>query len=210
MTDHDPATDAARAEFCRFLAACFYEPAPEFAEEKLFDSMRIAAAHFDPELVEGARRLGDAFAAESIDDLRVEYMRLFLGPVDAPARPYGSLWMGTEKGLMRDSTMAVLQLYEAGGFDLAEDFRELPDHVAAELEFLYALLFNENRATSGAAAAEQVVLRQRLLREHLCTWIPPFAGALRASARVAFYRELADLTGRFIALEGSRLGHGNA
>ena len=36
----------AREDLCRFLAACYYQPGPEFAEEKVFDSM-LAAANAD-------------------------------------------------------------------------------------------------------------------------------------------------------------------
>lgn len=207
MTDHDPAADAARADFCRFLAACYYEPAAAFAEEKLFDSMALAASHFDPELERGAGRLGQAFAAESLDDLLVDYTRLFLGPVDAPARPYGSVWLGPDRLTMQDTTMAVVALYEEGGFDIAEDFRELPDHVAAELEFLYLLLFREARARRGGDAktlASAADLKGRLLREHLGRWVGPLAAAMSDAAASAFYRELGNLTNRFVTMEARR------
>lgn len=96
--------------------------------------------------------------------------------------------------------MAVVALYEEGGFELAEDFRDLPDHVAAELEFLYLLLFREGRA----GADDALVLRKRLLGEHLGRWIGPFTDAVRAGAQCAFYRELAELTNRFVAMEARR------
>jgi TorA maturation chaperone TorD len=209
MTDHDPAQGAARADFCRFLAACYYEPGAEFAEERLFDSMVIAARRIDPELLAGARRLGDAFSAEDAQDLLIDYTRLFLGPVDALAKPYGSVWLGTEKTLMQDSTMAVLAMYEEGGFDIAEDFRELPDHVAAELEFLYLLLFRENRAIESgdlAAREEVAAVKKRFLDEHLGRWIVAFAAAMKAGAQCAFYRELADLTRRFVSIASPQGG----
>ncbi len=199
MTEPDSRT-AARADFCRFLSACYYEPGPEFTEEGLFDSMRKAATQFDPALAQGAVRLGEAFAAARDQDLLVEYTRLFLGPIDAPARPYGSLWMGAEKRLVDDSTVAVQRLYEEGGFELSEDFRELPDHVAAELEFLYALLFHESRGES----PEHVALKRRFLAEHLGRWTGPFTDALRTASREAFYRELADLTAAFVSREAAR------
>lgn len=207
MTDRDPVGDAARADFCRFLAACYYEPAAAFAEEKLFDSMAQAASRFDPELAAGAGRLGEAFGSASLDDLLVDYTRLFLGPVDAPAKPYGSVWLGPDKLTMQDSTMAVLALYEEGGFDIAEDFRELPDHVAAELEFLYLLLFRESRARSDGgeqAIAESAALRKRLLDQHLGRWAGPFAAALTVAAESGFYRELGHLTNRFVTIEARR------
>ena len=47
---------------------------------------------------------------------------------------------------MDDTTLAVQALYAEAGYELAEDFRELPDHVAAELELLYLLIFRENEA----------------------------------------------------------------
>ena len=88
----------ARADLCRFLAACYYQPGPEFAEEKLFDSMAAVAARVDPDFAARARRLGEAFAAEDPEDLLVDYTRLFLGPVDALAKPYGSVWLGGAAG----------------------------------------------------------------------------------------------------------------
>lgn len=206
MTD-DIDRDAARADFCRFLAACYYEPAREFAEERLFDSMERAGAAVAPELAAGARRLGEAFATESQENLLVDYTRLFLGPVDAPARPYGSIWLGPDQLAMQDTTMAVLALYEEGGFDIAEDFRELPDHIAAELEFLYLLLFRECRGQASYAADEAgdpTLLRKRLMAEHLGRWVGPFTEAVRAHAQCAFYRELGELTGRFVAMEARR------
>lgn len=207
MTEHDPVRVAARADFCRFLAACHYEPASAFAEEKLFNSMAQAASHFDPELAAGASRMGESFAGESLENLLVDYTRLFLGPVDAPARPYGSVWLGPDKLTMQDSTMAVLALYEEGGFDIAEDFRELPDHVAAELEFLYLLLFREARARrdgDAMALAAAADLKGRLMREHLGRWTAAFCAATAAHAQCAFYRELAALTDRFVRTETER------
>jgi TorA maturation chaperone TorD len=209
MPDDDQMQGAARADLCRFLAACYYQPGPEFAEEKVFDSMAAAAALINPELAAGARRLGEAFAAENPDDLLVDYTRLFLGPIDTRAKPYGSVWLGGDTTLMQDSTMAVLAMYAEGGFDLAEDFRELPDHIAAELEFLYLLIWRENaarRSRDAEALAATTALRRRFLTEHLRAWVGPFAAAVREGAETAYYRELAEVTDRFVALEASRSG----
>ena len=207
MNAPDTETGAAREDLCRFLAACYYEPGPEFTEEKLFASLHAAADRIDPALADMAKRLGEAFAGDGLETLLVDYTRLFLGPVDAPARPYGSIWLGKDKLTMQDSTMAVLALYEEGGFDLADDFRELPDHVAAELEFLYLLLFREHRARRDGqpqALSAATDLKRRFLDEHLGRWAGPFAEALSAGAQTGFYRELGVLTGRFVAMEAQR------
>lgn len=205
--DADPDKGAAREDLCRFLAACYYQPGPEFAEEKLFDSMLAAASRIDAELAARARRLGTAFAAEGPEDLLLDYTRLFLGPNQAFAQPYGSVWMSGERTLMDDSSMAVDRLYEEGGFEIDENFRELPDHIAAELEFLYLLIFRENRARqSGESGALAAItgLRRRFLDEHLGRWAAPFTEAIVAGARSAFYRELAELTDRFVSMEVGR------
>ena len=204
MTQDDLERGAARADLCRFLAACYYQPGPEFAEEKLFDSMFAAAARVGPDFAARARRLGEAFAAERPENLLVDYTRLFLGPVDTLARPYGSVWLEGQQALMQDSTMAVQQLYDEGGFEIDDDFRELPDHVAAELEFLYLLIFRETEAAQKDdrdTLATLSALRARFLSEHLGAWVGPFAMAVAKGAQTPFYRELAELTRRYVRVE---------
>lgn len=200
---------SARADLCRFLAACYYEPGPEFAEERLFESMADAARRVDADFAERARRLGCLFAEAGPDRLLLDYTRLFLGPLDIRAKPYGSVWLEADSGLMQESTSAVQALYAEGGFEIAEDFRELPDHIAAELEFLYLLIHRQNQAqqsADAAALAEADGLRQRFLHNHLGRWVAPFAAAVRSGAQEAFYRELADLTERFVAREVTTAG----
>jgi nitrate reductase assembly molybdenum cofactor insertion protein NarJ len=90
------------------------------------------------------------------------------------------------------------------GFDLDPEFKDLPDHVAVELEFLYVLTFNTTQAdrdgkVDEAAATEQ--LRQRFLSEHLGAWIEPFSAAVTANAQTTFYQELAALTRSFVQAE---------
>lgn len=207
MPDDDIKRAAARADLCRFLAACYYEPGPELGEERVFDAMVEAATGIDPALAAHARRLGAAFATEGHEALLVDYSRLFLGPIQALAKPYGSVWLETDAGLMQESTTAVLKLYEKGGFEIAEDFRELPDHIAAELEFLYLLLFREARASRDAdakAGRRIAVLRTRFLDQHLGAWVGPFTDAVTAGATSEFYRVLAALTAGFVRMEARR------
>jgi len=200
---------AARAGFSRLLAACFYEPGAEFVEEKVFESMATAAECFDRSLAEQAGRLAKAFEGEDPQELLVDYTRLFLGPIEAPARPYGSVWLDDRQILMQESTQGVIALYEEGGFEIDEDFRDLPDHVAAELEFMYLLLFRQAEAlrNDDAQARQRFAgLQRRLLDEHLGRWVAPFAAATGAAAQTAFYRELAGLTDAFVGMERAAAG----
>jgi TorA maturation chaperone TorD len=207
--DHDESNGTARADLCRFLAACYYEPGPEFAEERLFESMADAARRLDADFADRARRLGRHFVEAGPERLLLDYTRLFLGPLDIRAKPYGSVWLEADRGLMQASTAAVQALYEEGGFEIAEDFRELPDHIAAELEFLYLLIHRRNQAQRSADAAALAGLdglRRRFLAHHLGRWVPAFAAAVKSGAQEAFYRELAELTERFVAQEATTAG----
>ena len=197
----------AREDLCRFLAGCYYEPGPEFAEERLFESMQAAAQRIDPELAAHAQRLGQAFAASNLQDLLVDYTRLFLGAPQALAKPYSSVWLTGQPELMQDSAMELLKLYEQGGFEIDPEFRDLPDHVAVELEFLYLLTYQQNQARAhGNDQALQAVelLRTAFLIGHLGRWLGPFILAVHDHAQCEFYRELAEFTELFVRLEGQR------
>ena len=204
MAEFEPDVATAREDLCRFLAACYYEPSPEFAEERLFESMLEAAGRIGPEFAESARKLGEAFAAQNLQTLLVDYTRLFLGPVQPLAIPYGSYWLSGENTVMQDSTLEVRALYGEGGFEIDEELHELPDHVAVELEFLYLLIFKRNEAQR--AGLQEVLgawqhLHGMFLREHLGAWVGRFAAAVKGGAQTPFYRELAELTERFVRIE---------
>jgi TorA maturation chaperone TorD len=195
-------TEIAREDLCRFIAACYYEPTPAFAEERMFESMLAAARQVDPTLEPVSQRLGEAFAAQDLQTLLIDYTRLFLGPVNPLAQPYASFWLTREKTLMQESTMDVVDLYAEGGFDIDEGFQDLPDHVAAELEFLYLLNHRLHRAAPASSEAGSLNdLRQRFLGDHLGLWIGAFTQAVQDGADTGFYRELGALTRAFMGLE---------
>lgn len=208
MTDYVTGSTGAREDLCRYLAACYYEPSTDFSEEHLFDSMLAAAMVIDPALAESARKLGELFVAEEMQTLLIDYTALFIGPSQPKAMPYASFWLTADQSMRHEATMSVLDFYEQGGFDVSEDFHELPDHVAVELEFLYLLIYRQNQAQANhdqevllAAGA----LHRRFVVEHLGSWIGSFAAAVNSCACTAFYKELASFTGRFLDLEAGLL-----
>ena len=204
MTDYVDGKAGAREDLCRFLAACYCEPSLDFSEEHLFDSMLAAAAAIHPDLAESARKLGAEFVAQDMETLLVDYTALFIGPAQPRAMPYASFWLTDDQSMRHEATMAVLDFYEQGGFDVSEEIHELPDHIAVELEFLYLLIFALNQAQlcgnmDDLAAAN--ALHRHFAVEHLAAWIGAFAGAVKSGAETAFYGELAELTRRFVQME---------
>ena len=203
MSNPDFDKAAAQADLCRLLAACYYEPGPEFSEERLFDSLIDAARRIGPVVAVKAQELKTAFESESNETLLVDYAHLFLGPVGLLALPYESAWLDKESESPVDATQSLLNLFEAGGFEVDEEFRDLPDHLAVELEFLYTLRFrmaaavrtNDQRQMDAASA-----LSQTLIEQHLDRWLPSFQSAVQAGAQCRFYRELVDLTVILVSL----------
>jgi putative dimethyl sulfoxide reductase chaperone len=197
------ARQAALSDLARFVAGCYYEPEAAFVEAGLFDSMAEAASHVDAELEALARRLGPAFEAQPLEDLLVDHTRLFLGPVQALAQPYASVWLSAESQLMQAPALDVMALYAEAGFEVDGELKELPDHVAVELEFLYLLLWRENeaRAAGDASALAGVEsIKRTLLDQHLGRWLGPFLLAMHDGAQTAFYEALAEFTERFVRL----------
>lgn len=204
MSENISVEGLAREDFSRFLSACYYQPGLEFAEEEVFTALAQAAAAIDPVLAEKAQRLGKEFFELPLETLLLDYARLFLGPFHIQAKPYGSVWMEGEKVTMGDSTMAVLDLYREVGFELDEGFREVPDHIAAEMEFLYLLIFQQNEARRRGDAqglAKLAEIKSRFLQHHLGQWVKPFTEAITTGAETPFYQTLAELTAAFVQRE---------
>jgi TorA maturation chaperone TorD len=189
----------AKSDVCRLLSACYYEPEDAFLEEDIFGQLERALLALGSEHAADARAMGRSFRETDREDLRLDCTRLFLGPFQILAKPYGSIYLDGGNTVMGDSTLAVMDLYREGGFQIREAFTEMPDHVAVELEFLYLLnaRLGDGRLESGERD-RLAALQRRLLGEHLGRWIKPFTEAMTRGAQTDFYGRLADLTRRFV------------
>lgn len=211
MNENDRLT-AARSDAYRLLAACFYEPEREmFREENLPENLAALMKELAVPAEEPCRLLGEGLEEASQDDLLVEYSALFLGPFGAPAHPYGSVYLEKDKVMMGDSTMAVKKFYGEAG--VAQEVEGPPDHIALELEFMSFLIGKAAAAEAAGDRADQEEferLQGLFLTRFLSSWTVPFANAIRASAKLGFYRALADCLVVFIATEAQRLAASEA
>ncbi|UCG79750.1 MAG: molecular chaperone TorD family protein, partial [Desulfobacterales bacterium] len=136
-----------------------------------------------------------------IERLKVDYAKLFVGPYSPQAPPYGSLYLEDERRVMGDSSLHALGMYREAGLHVAQDFNDAPDHIAAELEFMYYLVFKEIEAIAGGAcaiAADYVGKQKHFLETHLGVWISEFSARVMERAETKFYRSLANLTKVFV------------
>lgn len=137
----------------------------------------------------------------SNEDLAVEYARLFVGPYELKAPPYGSIYLDGERRVMGNSTMEVIRLYEEAGLVMDKDFKELPDHIAVELEFMYYLIYKEAEALEKLEKEKALALREtrnRFFNRFLSPWVPSFCQKIKESTNNPFYINLADCLLTFI------------
>jgi len=197
-----------RSDIYKLLAGCYYPP-NEALPVKIGDlSEKMAAVC--PQAQQAVNRLDQRdLEAEKLADLKVEFARLFVGPYELLAPPFGSIYLDDQKQIMGDSTLDVVRRYAAVGLAIDDEFKNPPDHVAAELEFMHALITEELRYLgSGFAEEAAKCLEQQFnfLECHLGQWIDAFAGLIIQETKLSYFRYLAAATQQFIRADLGRLG----
>lgn len=138
---------------------------------------------------------------DGMANLTVDYAKLFVGPFSLLAPPYGSVYMEGERMVMGNSTADVQKRYQATGLDIDARFKDAPDHIAAELEFMHFLIFKEMEAAD-QLDAEGVIkyleMQRSFLEYHLGAWISEFTDKVVKNAQTDFYQNLARATEAFV------------
>ncbi|MGA6925189.1 MAG: molecular chaperone TorD family protein [Desulfosarcina sp.] len=195
--------ERARSAAYTRLADAFRQPGPDLP--KALDELEAALGRIGSDAVETAAGFKRYYFDQSAPcSLEVDYAGLFVGPFIVAAPPYGSVYLEDKRQLMGDSTIDVRRHYLDLGLDLSPDFKEAPDHICAELEFMHVLI-SQGAEAIDAGDYDQVVesiRHQRVfLEKHLASWIPAFTAKLIDHARTDYYRRLGELTRQFIAEE---------
>jgi len=162
--------------------------------------------------VEGIEDLFEKPEETLIEDLAVEYTRLFLGP-GKHISPHESVHHQREDGdwgtLWGAATVDVKKFIEATGLEYDADYKGMPDHVSVEFEFMAALTRREAQAWSEEdekGARQYIDVQQKFIKDHLVQWIPDFCGKVIQQAELPFYRAVAELTQSFIEFENQECG----
>src|SRR5512133_143078 len=203
---------AAREDLYRLLAACFYPPTPALLEENCCTSLAALLEGAAPAAARHARDAAVAAGNNSPESLAVEHARLFIGPFQLVAPPYGSIYLDDAKTVMGDSTARVAAFYHACGLHLADDFHELPDHFAVELEFMSYLAFKQREAVvtgDNNEAARIVSLQTEFLDRFLMPWLEPFTSAIIHDGEAPFYQSIARCAAAFLAADYAALQSSN-
>jgi putative dimethyl sulfoxide reductase chaperone len=197
-----------RGDCCRLLSACFYRPQKEaFLQEDLFKTLGELLRPISPDATAHASVMEKTFLRYSEEDLLVAYAKLFVGPNELLAPPYGSVYLDGEKTVMGDSTMETIKMYEEQGLFMDGEFRNLPDHITVELEFMYYLIFKETEAlgkSEWVAALDFMKTQEVFFHRFLERWVKPFCDKIKQGTDNAFYTSLAECLSAFI--EKANLG----
>lgn len=174
-----PGAGAAAADLFLTLAAAFTAPPAQ-----------MSAADWSSPLAADLEELGAALeldTAAAVRTLRaigaergagepwlVDYSRLFLVP-PVPVTLNTGIYL--EGSLGGSSAQMMQQCYGAAGFALRETFRDLPDHVAIQLEFVAALL---QRAEAGDAVGREMA--REFTDAFIAHWVDPLHAACGKAA----------------------------
>jgi TorA maturation chaperone TorD len=200
------------SELYRLLAAVFSYP-----DESLIRGVRSGLTSAEQSrkrdnlpisLAGPLRRLRAAWQAPTVEELALEYSRLFLGSALVPLRE-GGYGDG-----MRFAGQPV-DLADLNGFYLAFGLgppaaaASPPDHLGTELEFMSLLFLKLAYALERRMNEQAEITREamgKFLEDHLGRWVPPLSAALVEAGASPAYRAAADLLVSALALETARLG----
>ena len=162
-------------------------------------------------------RIGGRDARDLLEEMEVEYTRLFVAPGPGYVSPYQSMYCvessegGTDasndgkrldkKQLWGDSAVAAKKMYSKAGLSVISEHRDVPDHIALELQFMHHLCSREAEALNAGRildAEESVRLQAAFLETQWLPWIDRFCRAVGNAARHPFYRGIAVLTAAFV------------
>jgi len=151
--------------------------------------------------------LGEEFRTapddEIVEELALEFTRLFLGPgqhISAHESVYAEV-DGELGGLWGAKTVEVKKFIETTGLDYESGYTGLPDHISVELEFMRKLAEWEAAKWSAddrESAKYCLTVQKKFIEEHLLKWAPAFCGEVIEKATIPFYREMAEVTREFL------------
>ncbi len=193
--------EKARCDSFKLMAACFYQPQMDILKEDLLQNLSESLKVSCPEAAVYSEEMIKLLSAYSEEELLIDYAKLFVGPNELLAAPYGSIYLEKGRRVMGDSTMEVIEFYKSHGLVMDEDFKEVPDHIAVELEFMYYLIFKEIEAiekSDMASAIATIEAQEFFMNKFLRSWADKLAEKIIKHAETSFYRALAGCLSAFI------------
>jgi TorA specific chaperone len=144
--------------------------------------------------VTALRAIADRAATDeaAVLSLTAAFNRVFLEGAARSALPYASVWL-SENGLFaQQPTREMARLLRDAGLVLNDALREMPDHIAIQLNLMAELVEREKVGLPTPVASDE------FLRRHLLSWTLPFATRIEAMPDPGPYAVFARALCRFL------------
>lgn len=205
----------ARSKVYQFLSLGFlYPDSPTL--EALADSL--------PQVELALRLLDDLETRESLNALLVsawgpsawqeEYLRVFGQAISKECPPYETEYDQAHIFQKAQALADIAGFYTAFGLQLSSTFKDRPDHLSTELEFMHFLTLKELHALAGGQPQDRIEMcrdaQRKFLGDHLYPWVPEFVTRLKEKAGPGTYRLWGQLATAFLSAEMGLLGLKNS
>ncbi|WP_028582911.1 TorD/DmsD family molecular chaperone [Desulfogranum mediterraneum] len=174
----EPAEEAVLlSDVYSFLALSMRYPDAHFLDDQFLEAFAalLESLELKPQLEEFL--LWRADSADPLEELQLEYTRLFINSVPcSTVPPYASVYLDGDRTIQGKTTEKTKDFYLSCGFDVI-DSTEPPDHLQHELDFLAAL-------TRESRFEEEELFLATLFRP----WFAQFFEKCMHEARHPFYR----------------------
>ena len=178
-----------RATVFKFLSAIYRDEIPKELLSKMKDEKFLAAIS----KVSGGEKLAEVMKNADVDELfkelRYEYADIFLNAGVTPVFPYESVYVTGEPVVMQEPVFKVRKFFREAGVHKSEEYPDLDDHIAVELEFMAYL-----------CEKEKVELQANFVAEHF-KWMKDFCDNLKKYSQADFYKAVAELTESIVSME---------
>jgi len=197
-----------RSRLYGLLATVFrHEPSVEFLRQMKTPELVAALANSGIDL---GYTFEAANAAHLVDDLAIEYTRLFLGP-GRHISPHESVQLKRGSGMLwGPETPVVRQAYRDAGFEIGESETKIPDHISVELDFLSLLTTDEAAAWEAddqGRLVEILKFQHSFIARHLGKWVSAFCTKVRGEAELPFYAAFAEILQGYLSGEKAEIVH---
>lgn len=127
---------------------------------------------------------------ELLDDLKLEYTRLFDHTDRIPVAPWGSVYLSKDHLLFQEQSLEVRNWYRNFNLELINLYKEPDDHIGLELAFLAHLANMSVQAIKNGDQdeLERLLNAQRgFLTEQVLKWVPTWCDLMIKYAKTDFY-----------------------
>jgi len=162
----------------------------------------------DDEVQTDLEGMDSSLAVNSLEDLRLDFKQLFIGPGAMLAPPWESVYRNEEHLIFDRHTLEVREFYARHGMEFVRINQAPEDSITMELEFMKVLTERVLQALEmDDPEAERILLEEQLafLNKHLLIWTPDFIKMTQTRAATAFYAGLASVLRGFLNWERQTL-----